>query len=45
VAGESDRAIGVVGAAIDGGDGETVVVGGSVQISDVLLGHDADEMW
>ena len=29
----------------DGGARETVVVGGSAQVSDVLLGDDEGEMW
>jgi hypothetical protein len=35
----------VVGAGVDGGVRETVVVGGSVQLSDLLVGDGEGEMW
>jgi hypothetical protein len=37
--------IGVVGAGVDGGVRGTVVVGGSMQVGDLLLGDHEGEMW
>jgi hypothetical protein len=45
VADEHDRPARVVRAGIDDGVRETVLVGGSVQVSDVVLGDDESEMW
>jgi hypothetical protein len=40
-----ERGRGVGGAGVDGRLRETVVVGGSVQVSDVLLGDEEGGMW
>ena len=42
---ERGRGVGVGGAGVDGRVRETVVVGGSVQVSDVLLGEEEGGMW
>jgi hypothetical protein len=42
---ERGRGVGVGAAGVDGRVRETVVVGGSVQVSDVLLGDEEGGMW
>jgi hypothetical protein len=44
-AGECGRGVRLCGAGVDGRVRETVVVGGSVQVSDLLLGDEECGMW
>jgi hypothetical protein len=45
VADEHDWGVRVAWAGVDDGVRETVLVGGSVQVNDVVLGDDDGEMW
>jgi hypothetical protein len=42
---ERGRGVGVVGAGVDGRERETVLVSGSVHVSDALLGDEEGAMW